>query len=61
MKKYNIYCVRFTTLKFEHIVLECSVCDFNTEHAVDFARYLISNSIEIHPDRLVLSSVTIEE
>lgn len=58
MKQSKLYCVRFTMLKYDSIYLEHSLYHNNKDEAVELARYIISESLDIHQDRLVLESVT---
>lgn len=60
MTKPKLYCVRFTMLKNEYIYLEHNLYHYNKDEAVELARYIISESLDIHPQRLVLASVTEE-
>ena len=60
MNELKEYCVRFTMLKCNDIYLEINVCHYNADGAVNVARYVISETMDIHPDRLYLESVTLE-
>lgn len=57
-KQPKIYCVRFNMLKDETIYLEHNLYHYDKDEAVEMARYLISNRLDIHPQRLVLVSVS---
>ena len=60
MKKFNSYCVRFTLLNHDDIYLELSLYSYDTETAVETARFILSKSLEIHPDRLCLDIAYLE-
>ena len=56
----KLYCVRFTMLNNDYIYLEHNLYHYNKDEAVELARFIISNSLDIHPHRLCLSSITEE-
>lgn len=57
----KMYCVRFNMLNNEYIYLEHTLLHNDKDEAVEIARFIISESLDIHPQRLVLASVTEEE
>ena len=59
-EKSKLYCVRFTMLKTDYIYIEHNLYHHNKEEAVELALFIISHALQIHPDRLCLSSVTEE-
>ena len=60
MDRVRCFCVRFNMLKNEYIYLEHNLYHYDKDQAVECARYIISKALDIHPERLVLASVTEE-
>lgn len=60
MDRVRCFCVRFNMLKYEYIYIEHNLYHYDKDKAVEDARYIISKSLDIHPNRLVLVSVTEE-
>lgn len=58
MNRVSYFCVKFNMLKYEDIYVEHSLYHYDKDKAIELARYVISNTLDIDANSLVLASVT---